>query len=310
MIANPSSPNNRTRAQFISGGSGNAARYTPTFRFMCDASAFEYEGGVIGSTFMYRLSVDGRRSVAGTTLATGASYGYVKFDFGTAKTRMIDLTIVDPDFNTIRVAATYGLWRPPQGFKRRLFAIGDSITGGANGVDRHLTWVWDAASILGCDEVWNVGVGGTGWVADGSGTTRFSGRTTSDIAPLVQPRDVVLFFGSRNDSSGNQGQIDAITAGVTSTLGLIPSSNRNVYVAGPITSIPANNAAVLAGATAAGRPYIDASTWITGSGYAGATTGSGNGDRYISNDGVHPNAAGHLYLARRWANAVRALANQ
>ena len=311
IIANPSSPNNRTRAQFITGGSGQAARYTPTFRFMCDAAAFEYEGGIIGNTFMYRLNVDGRRSVVGTTLATTGGYGYVKFDFGSAKTRMIDLTIVDPDFNTIRVASIFGLWRPPQGYSRRLIVIGDSMTGGASGVDRHLVWLWDLAAALGCDDVWNVGIGGTGWVADGSGTTRYSGRVSADIAPLVQSRDVVLFFGSRNDPSGNQSQINALSEAVRSTLELIPDSNSNVYVAGPITNIAGNGAAVAAGALTAGRPYIDSTGWITGTGRSGATNGSGNADRYIGgadgSDSIHPTAAGHLYLARRWNNSIRAL---
>lgn len=46
--------------------------------------------------------------------------------------------------------------------------------------------------------------------------------------------------------------------------------------------------------------------WQTGSGHAGAPTGSGNGDRHISNDGVHPTAEGSLYLGTRIATDLRA----
>lgn len=46
--------------------------------------------------------------------------------------------------------------------------------------------------------------------------------------------------------------------------------------------------------------------WQTGAGYAGATTGTGNGDLYIDSGGTHPVPAGIEYLADRLGSALRA----
>jgi len=46
--------------------------------------------------------------------------------------------------------------------------------------------------------------------------------------------------------------------------------------------------------------------WQTGTGRAGAPAGDGNGDLYLSSDGVHPNETGSVYLATRIASDLRA----
>lgn len=50
----------------------------------------------------------------------------------------------------------------------------------------------------------------------------------------------------------------------------------------------------------------DAGPWQTGTGRAGAPSGSGNGDRLLSSDGVHPNEAGSQFLGGRIAADLRA----
>jgi lysophospholipase L1-like esterase len=53
-------------------------------------------------------------------------------------------------------------------------------------------------------------------------------------------------------------------------------------------------------AASVGIPYVDLlspNPW-TGTGNAGATTGSGNCDVFVSSDGTHPTAAGHDFIAR------------
>jgi len=49
-----------------------------------------------------------------------------------------------------------------------------------------------------------------------------------------------------------------------------------------------------------------AGPWQTGTGHIGAPTGQGNGDRFLSADGVHPNAAGSHHLGSRLASDLRA----
>lgn len=46
--------------------------------------------------------------------------------------------------------------------------------------------------------------------------------------------------------------------------------------------------------------------WQTGTGKAGATTGTGNGDIYVDSGGTHLNTAGYDYLASRFYSALRA----
>lgn len=56
-----------------------------------------------------------------------------------------------------------------------------------------------------------------------------------------------------------------------------------------------------AGASAAGF-----GPWQTGTGNSGTPRGDGNGDLYLAAEGVHPNAAGSLYLGTRLATDLRA----
>ena len=58
--------------------------------------------------------------------------------------------------------------------------------------------------------------------------------------------------------------------------------------------------------TRGGAPGADAGPWQTGTGRAGAPSGSGNGDRWLDNGGVHPNEAGSLGLGGRIATDLRA----
>jgi lysophospholipase L1-like esterase len=46
--------------------------------------------------------------------------------------------------------------------------------------------------------------------------------------------------------------------------------------------------------------------WQTGTGNVAAPAGDGNGDLYVSADGVHPTSAGCLYLGTRIASDLRA----
>jgi lysophospholipase L1-like esterase len=301
--ANPASPTNRVRSAFITGG---VARYTPNFRFMTDAPEFEYLGILPGGTFLHRLSVDGRQSIPATALTPGYNDVKVKFAFGSAKTRMIDLAVEDPDFIGIRVASGYNIWRPVQGYRRRLVIVGDSLSAGADGIERISMWPWDLGRLLACDDILNASIGGTGWVSDGSGVANFGNRVATDILPILKSTDIVLFVGSRNDPTGQ-------AASVTSTVNTIVRSvakAQQTYVAGTFTALTISNDAVKAGAAAAARPFIDASNWITGNGRTGAPNGSGNADRYIGGvsgtDAIHFAPAAIPYIARRFRNAIEA----
>jgi lysophospholipase L1-like esterase len=56
----------------------------------------------------------------------------------------------------------------------------------------------------------------------------------------------------------------------------------------------------------AGASGLPTGPWQTGTGTSAAPNGTGNGDLYLSQDGVHPNPAGFGYLGMRIANDLRA----
>ncbi|KDP85184.1 hypothetical protein CF70_015095 [Cupriavidus sp. SK-3] len=57
--------------------------------------------------------------------------------------------------------------------------------------------------------------------------------------------------------------------------------------------------------------FIDnvAQQWQTGTGNVADPKRDGNGDLYVSDDGTHPSAAGHIYLAGKVADAVKQVLN-
>lgn len=293
--ADAASPTYYVRAGGITGGSGQAARYWHTLRFCTDAPEFEFECRFVASTQKHRLYVDGKLSDYRTV--TGSSAEFLKFTFASAKPRLIDLVIQDPSWHSVKVGTTYSVWKAPD-FTRRFFIVGDSLTAGASGVDRIDTFSWELGRLLGCDETWNAGVGGTGWTSDGSGTTRFGDRTATDLLSRIRENDIVVFKGSRNDVDSA-----AITTTAQSVLQTL-SHCRNIFLVGTITNL-AQNARVSAAAAATGRPFIDLSTAITGTGNTASPNGSGNADRYIVNDNVHLSQAGHEYIGRRIYAGIR-----
>ncbi|MFJ4288150.1 SGNH/GDSL hydrolase family protein [Paenarthrobacter nicotinovorans] len=189
------------------------------------------------------------------------------------------------------IAASGAFTRPAEPVRRKLAVLGDSYTGGSglapDGALRFETWANFVAKLLGADSFINFGIGGTGWITDGSGTTKFSGRT-ADI--LAYNPDILLILGSRNDSYDNA----ALTTAVTNLLNSF-ASIKQVYVSGPSTSPFSNrNTSIKAATVAVGRPFLDgiAGAWIT--------------EADLGPDGVHPTFNGHKKIARAYYEAILA----
>jgi lysophospholipase L1-like esterase len=53
-----------------------------------------------------------------------------------------------------------------------------------------------------------------------------------------------------------------------------------------------------------------AGPWFTGTGSTAGAAGNGNCDVYISSDAIHPNDAGHAFLAGRLADDIRRILGQ
>jgi lysophospholipase L1-like esterase len=171
---------------------------------------------------------------------------------------------------------------------------------------------------LGMRNTWNGGVPGTGYLAtDGTSLTiRQRIRDMVDCAP-----DLLLITAGYNDVSLG---LVALQAEVTTTLRTLrtqPTLSQIPVILCPFggshssgLSGPAETA-IRAGSAALNDPNIyfistvnsPNGAWMTGTGNTGAPTGSGNCDIYIGPDGVHPNDAGHVYLAGRLADEITRL---
>jgi lysophospholipase L1-like esterase len=298
--------------------------------FGTDAQIFQVRMKYISAATMYRLSIDGRKVTDlmqpsnGTTAGSGH---LITFDLGSAAPRRIRLDFSTFPFGGVYIPPTATLWAVPlQG--GRFMTLTDSIGDGSaqNTGAGCGTWTDRLARFLGSTDQWRQGRGGTGYITAGSYTT-FGNRVNADVIAWNPSRLVI--FGGYNDNGGSQSAIATAAASLYSTIKAgLPSCE--VYVLGcwspsgsPAASITNTDTTLRTAAAAAGYPFVSPVTgsiydatgalvathgpWITGTGRVGATTGSGNADFYIGTDAVHPTDAGHIYLARRIAAAIREL---
>lgn len=174
----------------------------------------------------------------------------------------------------------------------RLVTYGDSFTAEKLAVpeQRGPTWSHIVADALGL-ELSNRALGGTGYTAESWGNIAFPARVAQD--PPVGA-DVVLVFGSVNDVNFGHG-VAAEAAAAADTLDAIQAAAPDavLIVVGPqwpaAPAVPALayqlRDVVQAAAAERGAVFVDALTWFQGH------------PELIGSDGLHPNDAGHRYMA-------------
>jgi lysophospholipase L1-like esterase len=195
------------------------------------------------------------------------------------------------------LAAVGGVWTfayiATPAAKLKVAFIGDSYTGGSdmggNG-DQNYTRI--IAHDMGWDVV-NNSAGGTGYVKDNANARAFEAQ---QLAAVVAARpDIVVVVGSRNDIDVSPQEItDAAAHLYRSIHDQIPGAK--LLVVGPIwpgDAPPAMNGvrtAVLSAAEQENASVVDpiADRWLND-----GTPG------LIGSDGVHPDDAGHRYIAER-----------
>lgn len=283
---------------------------------------FKYQAAVA----RIRIKVNGKRltdlpqSTGGITLG---SRHLMSIDFGSIAVRRICLEFATVPFGGIYVTKPHTLWKPSP-YYDRVMVCGDSIAGGSNenvGSGQG-TWVARLADMMGWDDIWSDSIGGTGYVTrnPGGSFNNFLDRIEADILNYA-PRKIIL-FGGYNDSG--LGDPAAVQAAAISTGKLIQSKvpTAETIMFGPWSptgpaagSVTAVNTALKAAADALGYVFcsqLDGSvmkgsvvlspatgSWITGTGNTSAPAGNGNADVYVGADAIHPNDAGHRYLADR-----------
>lgn len=186
------------RPDLLTGGSAQAARWSPRFRIGYYGTKIEFYFRAPAATLRYRVRVNGvivagADSLVSTVATAGQRYRLI-LEFPSAASRVIEAEVEDPEFGGVWVEPTAGVFRPVS-HRPKILALGDSITAGANGLGRNDTWVRWVGEYL--DAEWfNAGIGGSGWINAPAYDTRV-GDVTSAAA------DVILLFGAQNDMSGN-----------------------------------------------------------------------------------------------------------
>jgi lysophospholipase L1-like esterase len=260
-----------------------------------------------------RFIVDGQYlSLTPTTLAnTGTTY--ITLDFtavGGRATRDIIIEGAGSSFGGVAVGPTEGLTKPV-GTVRRLAIVGGSYAagGGASIVENGFANI--LPDLLGIRDIWNSGIGGTGFTANGTTQTTYLQRISDIVAAAP---DIIMCEGSRNDNTATSAQIiAAVTAYVAAVrqqvsprvpiviFGAIPGGGVTLISAQAVETAVASAVATIGDPRVRFVPCANSPSgpYLTGTGNIGAPTGSGNCDVYISgSDHVHPIDAGHAYLAR------------
>jgi hypothetical protein len=275
-----------------------------------------------------RVLVDGRY-VSKTPLAFAAnsSGNYLTIDFAARKPRTIQIQGMQNDqIVTVAVGPTASLWRVAAAQDRIVaFVTGDSYSEGTGATYPGL-YAWDkiAGRQLGWGDTRQLAVGQTGFLSNAGGLrstirqqvanwfTVNSDLTGADV-------DVVVVAGGFNDYVSTPALVhpevlltlQTIRAACPNAIIFVLGSHSGAR--GPDAQTLAIDGAIQAGFAAWADPrsaFIanasDLSPWTFGTGYTGATNGSGNSDVTIAADGSHPSDLGHVILEQRFVSAYRA----
>lgn len=305
------------------------------FSFATDAQAFEIDLQTGGFGIPILLIVDGEFASAtaynGTPPASGNIRRQWKFTFPTKKIRHIQV------LNSGIYNGIAGIFVGPRdvvipwnpGLDGGLVAISDSYGGFAYGAVPHggpAIGLIDAAGYAAAVQQY----GGSGYYAT-NGFNGYEDRLRANIAAQAKTPAIVYTAGGINDPQSaltTKAAIDSYfsycAASVPDALHIVmgPWCPKQSYINGTdkyteitswINSALRNSGLkyyifldTVAGGweTGWGTSRTGSEPWITGSGYVGGTTGTGNADIYISNDQTHPSSDGVEYLLRRTDSEV------
>jgi lysophospholipase L1-like esterase len=212
------------------------------------------------------------------------------------------------------------VWRAPFTGKR-IMASGDSLTAGSsfNTGAGNGTWFHRFCRILGYEDAWNTAIGGTGYIADNSGTSVPLLSRVSDVTSYAPDRLIV--WAGYNDNGQAQTAIDTAARAYFRQLASALDSYTVVIGCWSPTGSPANSLintdeTLRQAAVDFKLPFVSP---ITGKVYnadgqlvaaLGAWITAANASRFVNGtDNIHPTDAGHTYLARRIAEAYALLGN-
>lgn len=234
----------------------------------------------------------------------------------TARWRRIRLYLINAKFGGIKIGVNDAVAATRLSYPKIAW-LGDSwtegVTGTGFGTDLLNTTPQLVNQLLGLGPPIVAGQGSTGYMSNGGANKATFGDSTR-IDPLVAANpDALVIWGTINDDAYTDTQVQnaafalysslqrqlpqtkLLVVGVQSRGGKGTAQNR------------ANNLGIKAACAAANVPFLSPleEGWVEGSGYYGHTTGMGNADVFLSDDGggasAHCQQAGWEYYARRIA---------
>ncbi|WP_407122754.1 SGNH/GDSL hydrolase family protein [Bradyrhizobium sp. STM 3561] len=269
---------------------------------------------VRGAQGTWRVEVNGQfLSKTGNATAAGGGEQQLVLDWsGVRSLRSYRFHPVSGGwFSRVGVDALSRVSRPRKERVRAVFA-GDSYTSGTGATYGDSDWASIAAYLLGIDDPWHSALTGTGFL--NPGTTWTARSHVSDITG-ASPDLVVIAYGTNDTGlSGIQAEVLLYLQTIRASLANVPIVVLGPWpkATGPSAAILTVESAVSAAVTQFNDPLcafvpVSADTvgsWVFGTGFVGATNGSGNSDVYIDTDGIHPSNAGHEFLGRRAAAGI------
>ncbi|WP_390479591.1 SGNH/GDSL hydrolase family protein [Frankia casuarinae] len=275
-------------------------------------------------------------SLTPVTKPTTGTFESILVDFsaaGGAKPRRYRVDLTGADLGGIFLtSAIYSIW-PAEQRGPTAFFMGDSLFGGSGMSTSSIAQIPEyIGSLFGWDNVWNLGIGGTGYVAknapssfDNSSLPQVQYLAPSASAPttttpgsaMPTPEIVVMAYG-HNDTM-NSTTYTAATNTFTAARSQWP--NAFIIAMGPLgngfngTSYNAGETSIFSAVSSlvdgtlsmwqgTGRP------WMYGSGKVGSTTGTSNGDIYVGTDGVHWTDAGIAFMGDHIAPELKRILTQ
>lgn len=247
----------------------------------------------------------------------------VKLDLGVGNTtpHRIRLQMWDCALSKIWLEPAGTIW-PAANSGPRLFVLGDSVTMGTgyNTGGELGTWLSRWCNLIGIRDVWNGAISGTGPNQTNGVMSNYKTRATEAVN---SDADIVVIQGWYNDKANSRtaSQIATDIATVISTINPPSSTDpKTVIVLGTpdpaavngtdFTNIETSVKTAIANLAAFISPLsglvVDKSgATILPAGGSWLTTA--NKTSYLGADNLHPNDAGHKYIAYRMREAYRAL---
>lgn len=196
---------------------------------------------------------------------------------------------------------------------KRVVWCGDSFVEGVGTLSTWQGFAARAGALLNVDSHFDAS-GGTGYVS--TGPPQWHRSPYGDrLANIVQVNPaMVVIYGSTNDAKYPPQDVAVAARRFWSAIRqALPRAK--IVVIGPIR--PNDNwklepwiDALQNAAKEDGLSFVDASSWIHGTGSVAQPRGDGDADTFISADGVHPSPTGHAYLAQKTAEVLRPLLNE